>query len=110
ENGEDRRAGDLTTEAGRHVLDARRDRLHLRRQVIGQLVLLGLCQLLHADLEALVLVAARGLAAPLDDGVAAADRGRLVAYLGERRRRLRLERDLDAAPEVDAEVQAARRQ
>src|SRR5207253_2056012 len=42
----------------------------------------------------------------LDDGVAVADRRGLVAYLRDRNGLRRRERDLHAALEVDAEVQA----
>ena len=106
DDGEDRRVRDLPPEARRHVLRAELLRVHLALQERGQLGLLGGRQLLQADLEALVPVAVRRFAAPLDDRVAAADRRRLGAHGCQRGRGLRGEGDLHAAFEVDAEVQA----
>ena len=76
-------------------------------EVARELVLLGRRQRLHPHLEVLVLVAADGLAAALDDGVAWPMLARLGARTSVERDGLRrLERDLRAALEVDAEVQA----
>src|SRR5205814_1889146 len=68
--------------------------------------LLARRQLAQADLEARVAVCAGDLAAALDDRALLGD---LLANLAERGRLRRRERDLHAALEVDAEVQALER-
>src|SRR5207244_2744044 len=82
-------------------------RLDVVLERVVEPALLGARQLLQPDLEVLVLVAVLRGAAALDDGVLLVpDQLRLVAYLLERRELLRLERDLDAALEVDAQIEA----
>ena len=106
DDGVDRALRDLAAEARRDVLHARRGRGEVVLEAAREVVLLRLRQRLRAHLEARVAVAARRLAAPLDDGVPAPDRRHLASHLGQRRRRRCPEGDLRAALEVDAEVQA----
>ena len=106
EDREDRAVEDLPAEARGHVLDAERLGVDVLVRPFVSWSCCGRAELLEADLEALVRVGAGRLAAALDDRVAAADRGSLVAHLRQRHRLRRLERDLHAALEVDAEVQS----
>src|SRR5581483_721867 len=76
---------------------------------LRELVLVAPAQLLEAHLEVLeVLAPVRRDAASLHDRVLRmADGRRLVADVRDRRELLRLEGDLDAALEIDPEVEAA---
>src|SRR5581483_907830 len=90
-------------EARGDVLDAELLRVQVRLQAARQPVLLARRELLQADLEALVLVAAGRLAGALDDRPLLRD---VRADARERDGLRRRERDLNAAAEVDAEVEA----
>ena len=107
EDREDRAAGDLAAEARRHVLDAERLAPQILRSGASRAGPAREVSDFVRIWKLLYTVAAGRRAASLDDRVAAADLAHLVAHL----RRVtvavgRLERDLRAALEVDAEVQA----